>query len=120
MIAVTRHTTGQDLHPIQDEVLVVNDFPDAGFLFRVMLHEFGHTIRFRHLSDPAFIMYSGQPLPDRISDDEAAAAVLHQSLPVRVDLGNYGERSPVGLLGVRSALRPDGLERLRPQAFVGQ
>jgi hypothetical protein len=91
LIGVTHHTVGTDLHPIRDEIWIVNNAQPSGadFIYKVMLHEFGHTIRYGHLNDRAFIMFGSQPLPDDISDDEASATALHYGLPTRVDMAIY-------------------------------
>lgn len=88
----TYHTVGPDGHPIRDDIEIVDDLATSPYL--VMLHEFGHTIRFGHLRDRDFIMYGGQPLPTDISDDESAAAALHYDLPTQVDLAIYGVTIP--------------------------
>jgi hypothetical protein len=94
--AFTKHNVGADSHPILDEIAVRDDIPPASesFLYRVMLHELGHTIRFGHLNLNNFIMYAGQPLPPDIHEDERAAAVLHQALPTRVDMAIYDSSFP--------------------------
>lgn len=92
LLAITRHTTGQDLHPICDEIQVVNDFTNPHTLYKIMMHELGHTIRFTHIGDSEFIMYGGQPLPEDISEDEKNLTILHQSLPTRVDMNSYDAR----------------------------
>ncbi|MFQ5511066.1 MAG: matrixin family metalloprotease [Candidatus Krumholzibacteriia bacterium] len=89
--AVTITTLDQDKHPILAEITVDNDLADANLLFKVMLHEFGHTIRLDHTSFPEFIMFVGQPLPDAITPDEVNLAILHQAMPVRVDMRIYTE-----------------------------
>jgi hypothetical protein len=91
LIGVTQHTVGADSHPILDEIRILNNVEPTGaaFLYKVILHEFGHTIRFGHIDDRAFIMHGGQPLPDDISDDEANAVILHYGLPTRVDMAIY-------------------------------
>jgi len=91
LIGVTQHTVGADLHPIKDKISIRNNAqaPGAAFIYKVILHEFGHTIRFGHLDDSAFIMHAGQPLPDDISDDEVSAVKLHYGLATRVNMAIY-------------------------------
>lgn len=95
-IAFTRHRVGSDSHPIRDDIHVIDDLNPANenFLYRVMMHEFGHTVRFGHVSDNVFIMFYGQPLPQDISDDEITALLLHHALPTRVDMAIYDEAYP--------------------------
>lgn len=94
LVAVTRPTTGADLHPIRDDIDITNDLSTDNIAYRVMLHEFGHTFRFTHLNDSSYIMYGGQPIPQDISDDEVLAALIHLSLPTRVDMAIYDESIP--------------------------
>jgi hypothetical protein len=96
LIAITNHDIGADLHPIRATIDVVDDFntAHADNLYRVMLHEFGHTIRLGHSGLREFIMYAGQPLPADIADDEAEVVILHHSLPTRVDMSIYEDAIP--------------------------
>jgi hypothetical protein len=91
LIGITRHTVGTDSHPIMDEIWIRNNAEALGtnFIYKVILHEFGHTIRFGHIDDSVFIMHGGQPLPDDISDDEVNAVRLHYGLPTRVNMDIY-------------------------------
>ena len=91
---VTYYTNGPDGHPLKDEVFISNDFSDSTLLFKVMLHEIGHTIRFGHMTDRQFIMYGGQPLPPGISEDEITLTILHAGLPTRVDMSIYDHSIP--------------------------
>jgi len=102
-IGITKHLIDVDDHPILDEIRILDNFPDSDsaldFLYKVMLHEFGHTIRFIHISSCnaqcwAFIMYGQQPLPDDISEDEVNAVTLHQALPTRIDMSIYDDSDP--------------------------
>jgi hypothetical protein len=93
-IGVTKHTRGEDGHPIKDDVWVVDYVEDPFLLFKIFLHELGHTISLGHVNDPSFIMYVGQPLPDDVSDDEARVVQLHEALPARIDMSIYDEDSP--------------------------
>jgi|GEM_PF-1513056 len=89
----TEHFDGADKLPARDIVRILDEFTDAEKLYRVMMHELGHTIRLNHL--PAgFIMYAGQPLPPDISDDEAMLVRLHVALPNRFDLSPYNGAPP--------------------------
>jgi hypothetical protein len=95
LIGITFHETGDDDHPIRSDVHVINDFANEHNLFKVMLHELGHTIRlWQHMATNEFIMFGGQPLPDVISDDEVTVVKLHTTLPVRVDMNHYDESPP--------------------------
>lgn len=93
-IASTKHTRGDDGHPIRDEIRIRDNLNDAHLTYKILLHEFGHTISLGHVNDPSFIMYVIHPLPDDISDDEARVVQLHEALPVRIDLSVYDENSP--------------------------
>ncbi len=77
------------------DIQVVDDFADAHRTYQVMLHELGHAIRFEHVSQTAYIMYPGQPLPDDISDDEAWAARLYVNLANDTPLDIYDRSSPL-------------------------
>jgi hypothetical protein len=72
----------------------VSEASNAQVVYKVFLHEFGHTIPLGHTDDMSFIMFVGQPLPGDISDDEARVVQLHASLPVRIDMAIYDENSP--------------------------
>jgi hypothetical protein len=89
--ATTFYEFGDDKHPIFSTIEVDNDLNDSNFLFKVMMHEFGHTIRLDHFHLPEFIMYFGQPLPPDITDDEANLVTLYQAMPLRVDMTIYDE-----------------------------
>ncbi len=89
----TEHFDGADGLPSRDIVRILDEFSDADKLYRIMMHELGHTIRLQHL--PAgFIMYGGQPLPADISDDEVLLVQLHAALPNNFDLGPYVTAPP--------------------------
>ena len=94
--AFTRHNLGADGHPLTREIHIRDNIPAAAqvFLDRVMLHEFGHTIRLGHVDWNTFIMYWGQPLPDDPADDEIAAVVLYHALPPRIKMSIYDASAP--------------------------
>lgn len=94
LIGFTRYLLDDKQYPYAAEVHVAKNFLDAVFLYKVMLHEFGHTIRFGHLDFPNFIMYGGQPLPADITDDEITALILHRNLPSQVWMSIYDESAP--------------------------
>jgi hypothetical protein len=94
LVAVTTRTVGADNHPLRDVIDIVDDFTNSNNAYKVFMHELGHTIRFMHMSDRAFIMYGGQPLPQDITDDEANAARLHHALPPRIDMAIYDDSIP--------------------------
>jgi hypothetical protein len=80
-------------YPKTDVVKVIDTVPDPTQLYRILLHEAGHTIRLNHL--PAgFIMYASHPLPDDITDEEAAVVRLHAALPNDLDLSGYDVDAP--------------------------
>jgi hypothetical protein len=90
---VTVHHQDGEGYPSRNEVRVIDEFGDPMQLYRVMLHELGHTIRLNHL--PAgFIMYAGQPLPDDITDDEALVVQLHSALPNDFNIAPYDPGAP--------------------------
>ncbi|MCZ6765343.1 MAG: hypothetical protein O7D32_00285 [bacterium] len=94
LLAVTNHTRAPDRHPILDEIDIVNDIADADLVFRIMMHELGHTIQWGHLNWPEFIMYGGQPLPGDISNDEVVLTKLHAALPSRLNMSIYDTSVP--------------------------
>ncbi len=102
--ANTFYTLGDDKHPILAEIKVDNDVSDPEFLFKVMMHEFGHTIRLDHIKPPEFIMYFGQPLPPDITDDEVNLVILYQAMPLRVDMSIYDESD--GTTSLAADIRP--------------
>jgi hypothetical protein len=93
-IAYTQHTFDAEGHPLRDEIRIVSEASNAQVVYKVFLHELGHTIPLGHTDDMSFIMFVGQPLPGDISDDEARVVQLHASLPVRIDMAIYDENSP--------------------------
>ena len=100
--AVTKTTLGPDRHPIMVEVLVADDVAVENFMYRVMLHEFGHTIRLDHAPTAEFIMYVGLPLPPDISDDEVNLVRLHEALPIRRDMTIYNATGTTAPLSARA------------------
>jgi hypothetical protein len=93
-IAYTQHTFDAEGHPLRDEIRIVSEASNAQVIYKVFLHEFGHTIPLGHTDDMSFIMFVAQPLPGDISDDEARVVQLHASLPVRIDMAIYDENAP--------------------------
>jgi hypothetical protein len=93
-IAFTRHHPGADRHPVMDEIWIIDEATNPLVIYKVFLHEFGHTIPLGHTDDREFIMFVAQPLPGDISDDEARVVQLLESLPVRIDMSIYDENSP--------------------------
>jgi hypothetical protein len=93
-IAFTRHNPDAEGHPVRDEIRIVSEAASSLVVYKVFLHEFGHTIPLGHTDDKSFIMFVGQPLPGDITDDEARVVRLHASLPVRIDMAIYDEGSP--------------------------
>jgi hypothetical protein len=92
-IAFTRHTFDAEGHPLRDEISIVREAANAPLVYKVFLHELGHTIPLGHTDDMSFIMFVGQPLPGDISNDESRVVRLHASLPVRIDMAIYDESS---------------------------
>jgi hypothetical protein len=90
-IAICRYTNGDDGHPLINHIDIVNNFSSEEKLYRVVMHELGHTLHFGHLPYPEFIMYIKAALPPDISNDEADAARLLASLPPRIDMAIYDE-----------------------------
>ncbi len=93
-IGITVHVNGTDGLPLRDEISVVNSFTSNEGLYKVVLHELGHTLRFHHLPYPEFIMYSSHPLPPDISNDEANALKLLLALPNQTNMAIYDESNP--------------------------
>ncbi len=96
LLGLTKHTVLSNSHPIRDEIHIIDDATadTEQVIYRIMLHEFGHTIPFDHVSVPTLIMYIGAPLPADISDDETQAVLLHWALPTRIDMRVYDEAYP--------------------------
>lgn len=92
-VGYTEHENDVEGYPLTDQVYVVDDFSDPVPLFKTMLHELGHTIRFTHL--PAgYLMYGGQPLPDDVTDDEVLAARFYTAIPNGINLRVYDVSVP--------------------------
>jgi hypothetical protein len=92
-VGITEYTDDDEGFPLLDRIRIVDEFSDPVRLYRIMLHELGHTIRLGHL--PAgFIMFAGQPLPDDITDDEVAVVRLLLALPAGLELLKYDVASP--------------------------
>jgi hypothetical protein len=90
----TEYSNDAEGYPLLDRVRILDEFSDGEKLYRIMLHELGHTIRLGHL--PAgFIMYGAQSLPADITDDEAAVVRLLVSLPGGISLAKYDPAPPV-------------------------
>lgn len=94
LVGITYHVDGDDHLPLLDTVAIVDNITDAAFLYRVCLHELGHTIRFGHVSNQDFIMYGGQPLPNDISPDELSVLELFRGLPNNLDMNMYDDQPP--------------------------
>ena len=92
-IAFTSHTPDAEGHPLRDEIRIVSEATNSLVIYKVFLHELGHTISLGHTDDRSFIMFAGQPLPGDVSDDEARVVRLHASLPVRIDMAIYDENA---------------------------
>lgn len=88
LIAITRHTQDEEGLPLRDMIEFAKDLTSEDVLYRVMLHEFGHTIRLGHLPR-GFLMFAGQPLPGDITDDEVWLVKLYEGLPNRIDMSMY-------------------------------
>jgi hypothetical protein len=93
-VGITRHTLGDDGHPLRDDIDIMNDFGSAEDVYRITMHEIGHTIRFGYLPHREFIMYGEGNLPADISNDEAEAVKLLVSLPSRINMAIYDESTP--------------------------
>lgn len=91
---ITRYTYGSDGLPLTNEVQIADDLADSTFVYRILLHETGHTLQFKHLSNQQFIMYYSHPLPGDISNDEVWLVRLLQSLPVRTDISIFQDVGP--------------------------
>ena len=92
---ITRHTYDSDGLPLKDDVQIVDDLSDSTFVYRVLLHETGHTLQFKHLSNQQFIMYPSHPLPGDISNDEVWLVNLLESLPNRTNIDIYQNVEPL-------------------------
>ncbi len=92
--AYTSYSSDADGYPLLDTIRVLDEFSDEEKLYRIMMHELGHTIRLAHLADPAYIMMGGQPLPPDISDDEVRLVQTLLALPNGIDLSHYDPAPP--------------------------
>jgi hypothetical protein len=94
LIGITRHTFDPEGYPLRDDIEIVNEFGSEQNLYRILVHELGHTIRLCHLNFRDYIMYPGQPLPADISDDEVEIVRMHETLPSGIDMSIYVDASP--------------------------
>jgi hypothetical protein len=92
-IGVTHHENDGAGFPKTSAISIVNDFADRDQLWKVALHELGHTLRFRHLPE-GYLMYGGQPLPMTVTNDEIAVIRLYLALPNRSDMSFYNSADP--------------------------
>lgn len=93
-VGITRHTRDEDGHPLIDQIWVVNTATNDAVVHKIILHEFGHTISLGHVDDRTFLMWSGQPVPDEVSDPEVRVVQLHEALPTRIDMSIYDSDYP--------------------------
>lgn len=93
-LGITSYTSDAEGYPVRDRIRIIDAYVDPNQLYRVMLHELGHTIRMGHLNNPTYIMFASQPLPNDISNDEIRAVQLRTALPNGIDLGIYGAPTP--------------------------
>jgi hypothetical protein len=91
---ITEYSNGADLLPLLDTIAIADYLTDTGFVYRVCLHELGHAIRLGHVSTRSYIMYSGQPLPGDISQDELGVLDLLRSLPNNLPMEMYDDSAP--------------------------
>jgi len=92
-VGVTEYANDANGYPHHDRIRIVDDITDESRLYPIMMHELGHTIPLGHL--PAgFIMYSGQPLPLDITDDEIAVVKLLLAVPNGILLDKYDGSPP--------------------------
>jgi hypothetical protein len=91
-IGFTERTNDAGGFPRLDTVKIIDEFSDEEKLYRVMVHELGHTIRLAHLAD-TFMMSPGT-LPADITDDEVRLVQLMLALPNGVDLTHYDPAPP--------------------------
>lgn len=90
---VTVHSNTPDGTPLRSDVSIVNSINNPAVVDRIMIHELGHTLRLQHLPS-GFMMYSGLPLPEGPTDDEAWIVQLLHALPDRANLAIYREATP--------------------------
>jgi len=90
---ITDRETDVEGYPVTDVVKIVTTMSDETLLYRIILHEAGHTIRLNHLPS-GFIMFAGHPLPADITDAEADVVRLHTALPNGIDLNGYDIDAP--------------------------
>jgi hypothetical protein len=80
-------------YPLTDVIKIITTMFDEALLYKILLHEAGHSIRLNHLPS-GFIMYASHPLPDDITDEEANVVRLHAALPNDFDLSGYDVNAP--------------------------
>ena len=93
-IGITQHTRDSEGHPLIDQIWVVNTATNDAVVYKIFLHEFGHTISLGHVNDRTFLMWSGHPIPNDISDPEVRVVELHEALPTRIDMSIYDAEYP--------------------------
>jgi hypothetical protein len=92
-VGITHHENDGAGFPKTSDVSIVNDFAETEQLWKVALHELGHTLRFGHLP-LGYLMYGGQPLPATVTNDEVAVVRLYLAFPNQSDLSFYDSEEP--------------------------
>jgi hypothetical protein len=92
--AVTAHINDSEGFPIGETVTFDNSFQQQDPLYRIFLHEMGHTIRLNHLGLGRYIMWGSQPLPADIHAEEAMAVQIYVAMPNDFDIDPYDSTSP--------------------------
>lgn len=91
---ITYFSFGDDDLPLKHTIAIADYLPDSVFVYRIMLHEMGHTVGLGHSYDPNFIMYISQPLPGDISAEEITVMQLLFAIPNYTFMDSYDESAP--------------------------
>lgn len=90
---LTRWEEDVDGFPSKAYVDIIDEFADPDRLWKVALHELGHTIRLRHLPS-GYLMFQSHPLPDSPTDDEVLMVQLYLALPNDYDVSVHDISDP--------------------------
>jgi hypothetical protein len=92
-LGITHHENDGAGFPKTSDISMVDDIVDPDFLWKVALHELGHTIRLGHLPQ-GYLMDAMQPQPMTVTNDEVMVVKLYLALPNGSDLSFYDSSVP--------------------------
>jgi len=93
LIGITHHENDGAGFPKTSDISIVDDIVDPDFLWKVALHELGHTIRLGHLPQ-GYLMDAMEPQPMTVTNDEVMVVKLYLALPNESDLSFYDSSVP--------------------------